>query len=135
MGSNIEYLTNGLVVGFGKSEDETKEHENIAKFLEAPIHKNEDCFLVNRELTTISSKNTFCAGTGRGQGVCSGDSGSGLVVKQNGYYYLRGVVSSSLKNGKYGCDVNSYAVFTDVLKFTDWINGIDVDGNYYSSRF
>ncbi|XP_070504864.1 uncharacterized protein [Chironomus tepperi] len=135
MGSNIEHVKNGFVVGFGKSEDETKIHENIPKVLETPIHSNEDCFLVKSELANLSSKKTFCAGTGNGIGVCNGDSGSGLVVQYNGSYYLRGIVSSSLKGDKYECDVNSYAVCTNVLNFTDWINGIDVTENFYASSF
>ena len=134
MGSAIEYLNDGFVVGFGKSEDETKIHENIPKILETPIHKNEDCFLTNKELTSLSSRRTFCAGSGNGTGVCNGDSGSGLIVQHNGAYYLRGIVSSSLRNGRFGCDVNTYAVFTDVLKFNDWINRIDVTENFYTSR-
>ncbi|KAL7013625.1 hypothetical protein ACKWTF_015494 [Chironomus riparius] len=134
MGSNIEHLTNGFVVGFGKSEDEIKKHENIPKILETPIHKNEDCFLSNRELVTLSSRRTFCAGSGLGVGVCNGDSGSGLVVLHNGHYYLRGIVSSSLKNVKYGCDVDNYAVFTDVLKFNDWISEIDVNEDFFAIR-
>lgn len=135
MGSNIEFLTNGFVVGFGKSEDESKTHENIPKVLGTPIHKNEDCFLTNNDLVLLSSKKTFCAGTGNGQGVCNGDSGSGLMVQHNGFYYFRGIVSSSLRNDKFGCDVNSYAIFTDVLKFIDWIDGIDVNEDFYASRF
>jgi secreted trypsin-like serine protease len=135
MGSNIEYLTNGFVVGFGKSEDETKSHENIPKILGTPIHTNENCFLANRELVLLSSKRTFCAGSGTGVGVCNGDSGSGLFVQQNGHYYLRGIVSSSLRNDKLGCDVDTYAVFTDCLKFNDWVNGIDVTEDFYASRF
>jgi secreted trypsin-like serine protease len=135
MGSNIEYLTNGFVVGFGKSEDESKFHENIPKVLGTPIHRNDDCFLANHELASISSKRTFCAGSGNGEGVCNGDSGSGLIVQHNGVYYLRGIVSSSLRASKYGCDVDSYAVFTDVLMFSGWINEVDVTGDFYASRY
>lgn len=35
-------------------------------------------------------------------------------------YYLRGIVSSSLV-GMMHCDVTKYAIYTNVLKFTNWI--------------
>ena len=133
-GVNIEISNNGVVVGFGKSEDDTKTHENIPKIIETPIHDNIDCFLKQYELAKLSSKRTFCGGTGNGVGVCSGDSGSGLVVLHGGSYYLRGIVSSSLRGYKYGCDVDSFSVFTDVLKYNTWVNDIDVTDNFYDSR-
>ncbi|XP_070505241.1 serine protease gd-like [Chironomus tepperi] len=117
----------GVVVGYGKSEDVTKKHENIPKILETPIHSNEDCFLQNYLLAPLSSKRTFCGGTGAGVGVCNGDSGSGLFVTNGTTYYLRGIVSSSLRGGPYGCDVDTYAVFTDVTKYIDWINNVSTN--------
>ncbi|XP_070504113.1 uncharacterized protein [Chironomus tepperi] len=117
----------GVVVGYGKSEDETKIHEKIPKRLEIPIHSNEDCFFYNNLLAKLSSKRTFCGGTGTGIGVCRGDSGSGLFVTDGTSYYLRGVVSSSLIGGPYGCDVDNYSVFTDVTKYIDWINGVSIN--------
>jgi len=91
-----------------------------------PIHSNSDCFNNNEDLALISSGRTFCGGSGRGVGVCTGDSGSGLIVTDGTAFYLRGIVSSSLLNAKRGCDVDSYAVFTDVTKYIDWINGISL---------
>ncbi|XP_070501605.1 serine protease gd-like [Chironomus tepperi] len=117
----------GVVVGYGKSEDETKIHEKIPKILETPIHSNEDCFLKNFYLSKISSKRTFCGGTGTGVGVCRGDSGSGLFVTDGTTYYLRGIVSSSLIGGPYGCDVDTYSVFSDVTKYIDWINWVSIN--------
>lgn len=111
----------GLVVGFGKSENEDLEHEYIARFLEAPIHENLDCFLNNSVLIELSSKRTFCGGYGNGSGVCTGDSGSGFVVSYNNTYYLRGIVSAALLEGKYGCNTDTFSIFTDVPKFYNWI--------------
>ncbi|CAG9811223.1 unnamed protein product [Chironomus riparius] len=121
---NIVSIKTGIVVGFGKSEDTTKVHENIPKMLETPIHSNEDCFFHEYRLVKLSSKRTFCGGTGTGIGVCRGDSGGGLIVNDGGAYYLRGIVSSSLIGGPHGCDVDTYSVYTDVTKYIDWINGI-----------
>ncbi|XP_070493055.1 uncharacterized protein [Chironomus tepperi] len=114
----------GVVVGYGVSEDGTKKHENIPKILETPIHSNKDCFKNNEALAGLSSGRTFCGGTGTGIGVCRGDSGSGLIVTDGTTYYLRGIVSSSLIGGPYGCDVDTYSVFTDVTKYIDWINNV-----------
>jgi len=125
--SNTASIVTGSVVGYGKSEDESKLHENIPKILATPIHSNQDCFNNNEGLALISSGRTFCGGTGTGVGVCTGDSGSGLIVTDGNAFYLRGIVSSSLLNAKRGCDVDTYAVFTDVTKFVDWINGIKAE--------
>ena len=124
LSSNVAAINKGFVVGYGKSEDETKLHENIPKIIETPIHKNEDCFYKNYLLAKLSSRRTFCGGTGNGTGVCNGDSGSGLIILDGNTFYLRGVVSSSLLNGRRECNVDNYAVFTDVAKYIEWINGI-----------
>lgn len=111
----------GIIVGYGKSEDQTKKHENIPKKIEVPIHDQEKCFLTQPNLAKISSRRTFCAGTGDGNGVCAGDSGGGIMIKINDVYYLRGIVSSSLvRDGS--CDLKNYAIFTNVLKYQAWIN-------------
>jgi len=124
--TNIAAVTKAVVVGYGKSEDSTKVHENIPKILDTPIHTHQECFAHNDVLKRISSGRTICGGTGNGVGVCNGDSGSGLYVTDGNYYSLRGVVSSSAIGGQYGCDVDTYAVFTDVIKFNDWINGVQI---------
>ena len=80
-GSKIVATTFGAVVGFGKSEDESKIHENIPKILVTPIHTNQKCFADNEGLALISSGRTFCGGQGRGVGVCVGDSGSARVCE------------------------------------------------------
>ena len=120
----VTTVMTGIVVGYGRSEDTTKIHENIPKAIETPIHTNEHCFLENSSLVKISSERTFCGGTGTGVGVCRGDSGSGLFVANGSAYYLRGIVSSSIIGGRYGCDVDTYSVFTDVTKYAKWIKAI-----------
>lgn len=119
--SNIDPIaSSGVIVGYGRSEDSTKKHENTPKSITVPIHTQENCFLTQPGLAKISSTRTFCAGAADGNGVCSGDSGGGILVNINSVFYLRGIVSSSLvMNGL--CDLNSYAVFTNVLKYKDWI--------------
>lgn len=114
------WKNNGYAVGYGKSEDLTKLHENIAKKINIPFQSQEECFIKEPELASLGSNRTFCAGAADGTGVCLGDSGGGLFIYANNVVYLRGIVSSSLiKNG--ACDVNNYAIFTNVLKYTSWI--------------
>lgn len=55
-----------------------------------------------------------------GSGPCSGDSGAGFVMKIDGKWTLRGVVSTALSDTG-SCDLTKYIVFADVSKFRDWI--------------
>lgn len=63
---------------------------------------------------------------------CSGDSGGGMFLRYKGgddkAWRLRGVVSVSLENedddSEYECNIQQYVVFTDVAKFTSWIENI-----------
>lgn len=73
IGSSEMHINKGFVTGWGKSEDETKEHENIPKELEIPIWSNEHCFLESNEFVKIASRRTFCAGNKDGRTVCSGE--------------------------------------------------------------
>lgn len=66
-------ITSGTIVGYGKSEDQSKNHENVPKVLNVPIHSQESCFLTHPELAKISSERTFCAGSGNGTGACLGE--------------------------------------------------------------
>ncbi|XP_070504773.1 transmembrane protease serine 9-like [Chironomus tepperi] len=116
--SSVASNSSGVVIGFGRSEN--KGIEDVAKILEIPLIDYHKCSEGEDHRHLISPR-TFCGGTKDGRGVCDGDSGSGVYVKHNGRTYLRGIVSSSLST-VYECDVNKYAVFTEVTKFYDWIN-------------
>ena len=115
--SQIASITQGIVVGFGRSEDNP--YEKIAKVIEMPIHSYAKC-AESEDHHHLISHRTICAGYANGTGVCSGDSGSGLIVLHNGAYYLRGIVSSSLFKGL-NCNVDAYSVLTDVTKYYGWI--------------
>lgn len=119
-----KFAGKGTVTGWGKSEDETKIHENLPKKLEVEIQTNEDCFLSTDSLLQLSSKRTFCAGLQNGSGVCFGDSGSGLFVNVKGVSYSKGIVSSSLLTATKSCDVSRNAIYTNVFAFREWIDEI-----------
>lgn len=46
------------------------------------------------------------------------------MMKRNGKWTLRGVVSMSLADQGRRCDLSQYLVFTDVGKFLSWIRNI-----------
>lgn len=117
---NEPIVPEGIVLGWGKSENPTRRHENIPKLVKVMIQTNEKCFFTTRALLDLSSEGTFCAGQMNGSGVCHGDSGGGLFIKIDGAYYLKGIVSSSLLKND-GCDVSTNAVYTNVPKLRDSI--------------
>lgn len=113
----------GVIVGWGRSE-RGGYHENTPRQLEVFIRSNAECLTRNPVLGYLSSVNTFCAGRDMKSGACNGDSGSGLFMRSGSTrWYLKGIVSAGLSsNGT--CDVKSDVIFTNVLKFTDWINKV-----------
>lgn len=116
-------MTEGIVTGWGVSEDPRKYRQNLPKMITVPIQTNEQCFLETKDLVDLSSIRTFCAGLRNGSGVCHGDSGGGLSYKKDGTYFLKGIVSSSLiKEAE--CDVSKNAIYTNVPKFENWIKQI-----------
>lgn len=111
----------GIIIGYGQSEDKSKNFETTPRMLKVPIKENEECFLENFEFAKISSKRTFCAGSKNGTGACRGDSGSGLFVRVGSRYFLKGIVSSSLFDEHGNCDVNNFSVYTNVGLYLRWI--------------
>ncbi|KAL7042180.1 hypothetical protein ACKWTF_001051 [Chironomus riparius] len=111
-------ITEGVIAGFGKSEH--RDVENIARVISSPIHSYDFC-ANSSDHENLLTRRTFCGGYGNGTSVCVGDSGSGLIVKHEGVYYLRGIVSASLHDTLIGCNINSYSIFTDILSFYSWI--------------
>ena len=91
------------------------------KTIEVPIVSEGTCLRSHSVILAISSDRTFCAGGKNGEGPCSGDSGGGLILKRGDRWYLRGLVSTAPRYGASPCDPNSFAVFTDVAKFGNWV--------------
>ena len=52
----------------------------------------------------------------------TGDSGGGFVVNESGIWFLKGIVSASLRDSvTNSCDLKNNIVLTDVAKYLDWI--------------
>jgi secreted trypsin-like serine protease len=110
----------GTVVGWGKDESGA-ESTPTPNWVEIPIVSEAVCLREDAVYNYITSNRTFCAGALNGSGPCTGDSGGGFVMQRNGYWVLRGIVSTSLADPLKGCNENKYVVFTDVTKYRHWI--------------
>jgi secreted trypsin-like serine protease len=133
LGSPALSVTKGTVIGYGKTE-ESNDYSKVPKKADAPIHDIQTCIRTYPSISTIASNTTFCGGHGNGTGACTGDSGGGLFVDYKNVYYLRGIVSSSLRDTKLGCNVDAYALYTNVTKFIKWIEDINVSDSDVTSR-
>ncbi|CAH0550856.1 unnamed protein product [Brassicogethes aeneus] len=112
----------GTVAGWGKNEKGHTSPEPKQTWL--PVVDQETCLRSAHEFAYITSERTFCAGMRDGSGPCNGDSGSGFILKKDGVWMLRGIVSMSLSDIKARtCDLRHYIVFTDASKFNRWLLG------------
>lgn len=111
----------GTVAGYGLTSNNGQVSKQL-KTIELPIVDRGEC---KRETQLELTSDKFCAGyLNLNIGVCSGDSGGGLVFPQtvNGKkkYFLRGIVSTGVrKDGS--CDTNKYSTFTNILHYDDFI--------------
>lgn len=109
-----------IQVGWGKSEDFSKAHEEEPKQLLIRAVNSSYCFEKEHKLGALYSSRMYCAG-GYGAGPCSGDSGGGFFVKFRGLWTLRGAVSSALLDSIGDCDVERFTLFTKITDFAPWI--------------
>lgn len=134
----------GIVAGWGRTED-SADASDRPKFSKVPVVSSDRCLRSDSAFGKLTSDRTFCGGSRlvsrssrkkklielifrTNEGPCNGDSGGGLIIKDQDKWYLRGVVSASLV-GEHGCDVKNYAIFTDVQWYVRWIQGYITDYN------
>lgn len=99
------------------------ETEILPRLMRLPIVSRAECIRARTAFSYITSNRTFCGGRRNGQGPCRGDAGGALALQRNGVWFLRGIFSVALVNSAmHTCDLNNFVVFTDVPKFTAWIN-------------
>lgn len=121
--SNLDIINReGIIAGWGKTEFSAIS-TSMPKWTKLPVVSNENCLRSNPVFSSLTSDRTFCAGVkDSATGPCNGDSGSAFVVQTNNKFYLRGIVSSSIFDQiQQSCDTKNYAVFTDMSKFTSWV--------------
>jgi secreted trypsin-like serine protease len=118
--SQGEVTGDGTIVSFGHSIDE----DLTPNELTLPAVTQAQCFEADSRLRELSSNRTFCAGfVNQSKSICKGDSGGGFYQLDRSMesQILAGIVSGSPNDPSGGCNINIYAVFTDVSKFVWWI--------------
>lgn len=124
--------TAALVAGWGTSED--NKLEPLPKKLSLTIHDYGKCLTDYPDLINIASSRSICGGDGKG-GACYGDSGNGLLIEDNNYFYILAIVSSTLTWANKQCDTSKYSVYTNVLKFADWIKAFTSEAECSGNRY
>lgn len=112
-----------VIAGWGKKEGSRRLHEEIPTKITLSIEERADCYEKIKGFSEIGAENMFCAGA-EDVKVCSGDSGSGLVVQVEGSFYLKGILSVS-QTDRTGCSGEKLALYTDVTKYFEFIEFID----------
>ncbi|KAJ8712855.1 hypothetical protein PYW08_008159 [Mythimna loreyi] len=90
-----------------------------------PVVSQETCVQSHSNFfTRFTSEFTYCAGKRNEFSPCP-SAGSGMVFKSGPAWYLRGLVSLSVpKQNAFQCDSKHYTIFTDLAKFSPWINNV-----------
>lgn len=121
--------TKGKVIGWGVHDIYYDTHQVllIQKLQKVKMYPmNKKCYAPEVDESGVTSWRLFCAEVTDGKDLCRGESGNGFIIKSGGLYYLRGIASSTRLLSDTGtCDKN--ALYTDVLYFKSWINGIVKD--------
>lgn len=122
-GRDIIGLTGTLV---GWSQPSESSIENYLRKLNMQVVPKNVCFPSTKSRNRADPKRrVFCARATPGNGPCSGDSGSGFALAQNGAWYLRGIVSAAIGDPILNrCELNTYIIFSDIIKFRPWIDMI-----------
>lgn len=94
---------------------------NFPILFDLPIRSSSECFLMQPHFKFISSERTFCAG-GLNSGQCLevGNSGAAMSIQIDEKHFMKGIVSASFIDIA-GCDNVTFTLFTDVLKFRNWM--------------
>ena len=116
----------GTISGWGLSEQSQKKRTPFSSTpneLRLPAVPQSVCEDADERFAIASSNRTFCAGfINQNKAACKGDSGSGFYQLKGRNYNLAGIVSASLIDISAYCVTEDFSIFTDVSKFTDWIN-------------
>lgn len=106
----------GFVAGWG---DMSLAHP---KFIKMKMVSNVVCVDSDPRYHGLASERTFCAIGRNGEGPCRGDGGSPLITRIDGHWFLRGIASTAFIDLTTGtCDVGNYSIFSNVDKFSDWL--------------
>uniref|UniRef100_A0AAV2M2Y1 Peptidase S1 domain-containing protein n=1 Tax=Knipowitschia caucasica TaxID=637954 RepID=A0AAV2M2Y1_KNICA len=114
--STIDSGQSSWVAGWGLLQQGGSSLSNTLQELCVPVVEDADCSSL---LRLNIPKNILCAGSVGGEGICQGDSGGALVVKQGTTWIQTGIVSGSV-----GCALQDKpALYAEVAEFQAWIQG------------
>lgn len=135
--SNDEVTGTGTVVGWGKSETSGDSSDTTQMKLQIPTIDPAVCYPTFPALAKYSSNRMFCGGyDNQGKAPCLGDSGGGFyILNAENFWIIQGIISGSLIGREHGCDINSYSLYTNVAKFSDWINKTMNDASEFHLKF
>lgn len=125
-----EFTENGFATGWGISEHSNGRFYPISGQLKLPAVTQSKCFEEVPLLKSSASNRTFCAGfLYKKKSTCTGDSGGGFYFKNSTrhLFELRGIVSAGITYGNGKCDSDSYSLFMNVARFSNWINKQQLD--------
>ncbi|KAJ0173202.1 hypothetical protein K1T71_011378 [Dendrolimus kikuchii] len=117
----------GVVAGWSRNVNNgTKPEEpSQGKFL---IVSTEDCRASSHvDFDHLTRDTTLCAGYRNGTGICEGDWGAGMYLREKGdpKWRLRALASAGINSGDgFYCNVQQYVIFTDLAQYLPWIKNI-----------
>lgn len=112
----------GIVVGWG-SDENNKSLSSTPKLVNATVADDVTCLKSSIDFFFFTSNRTMCAGNLDDSGPCTGDSGSGLMLRMGNKWLMRGIVSLALGTESEPCNLKKYVIYTDTTHFLDWIRG------------
>lgn len=113
----------GTIVGWGLSENSTGPHEDILRYGITKTLNGSYCYTTDPTAAVISSLRTFCGG-GEGGWPNRGDSGGGVFVLSGSRWVQYGIISTIRANATNQIDPNSFAIYTNIKMFKQWIADI-----------
>jgi secreted trypsin-like serine protease len=122
--SEPEEIRDGIVASYGYKNNRRLTTKSAPKELNTKFLDSLSCLIDYQVMAHASGKNTFCISEESTDRVCIEDIGSGLFVKYEGQFYLRGLLSIVAANDVDICDEKTFAIYTDVEKYTDWIRSV-----------
>ncbi|XP_058813003.1 CLIP domain-containing serine protease B10-like [Topomyia yanbarensis] len=123
----------GAIVGWGVTENDIPSTK--LKLAKLPVVDELECKRREPELYgRVLTDKVFCAGYTNGTSACNGDSGGGIVFERGDAWYLGGITSfTRTRDGSNLCLTTTYAAFTKITPYLDWIariTNIDFSDEY-----
>jgi len=113
----------GTVAGWGFTESKSVPNKEFVEQASVTAINAVYCLTEHPIVAILSSTRTFC-GRGENGNANRGDSGGGFYVFVGSSWMQYGIVSSLRSNETGFVDADTIVVYTNVLKFIDWIRGI-----------